>query len=128
MAQRPFKVYEGGKAATKKTATRKKKRTRNEAIDGNDPRRNVEGRVFEIVSSLAEGEDAHCTRVRVRLLRKGGIGNNLYDFGNTEYLAGMISEMLGPKKWTPYGYGLFPTDCIGFIREVVEPEPVDKKE
>lgn len=70
------------------------------------------GTVVETTSIYGEGSENFAHRHRITLRNKGGIAENMYDYGAREYLAGDISEMIGPKKWTPLRLGIIPTESI----------------
>jgi len=97
-----------------------------------DPNINTIGRVFELTSFDTYSDSYIPHKFRLRTLVKGGIEEQIWDVGNVEYYVGMVSEYAGGKKpWTPYGYGLLPTDRWLSIREINEveeaPKPTDLK-
>lgn len=104
------------KRATKQ-ASKKPARRRSAPLD---PRHDEPDRVFEIIQNINDGE--FLKRVRVRLLRPGGLKRNIVkEFGVNEYLVGMVSEPIGIAKWTPETYGgVLVLDIFGY-REIVEP-------
>lgn len=70
------------------------------------------GTVVETTSIYGEGEGNYAHRHRIVLRQKGGLAENLYDYGAREYLVGDVSEMVGPKKWTPSALGMIPTEFV----------------
>lgn len=102
-----------------KPAVRKAKKRAPRSLD---PRRNVDGRVFELTLSQQEGEHMIARRIRLTLLAKGGLEKNtqkLFPNGDT-YLVGLVSEHEGRGKWTKATFGGVPAiGEIVSIREIV---------
>lgn len=76
------------------------------------------GVVFELQSIYGEGESNFAYRHRVRLRNKGGISENLYDYGANEYLVGDVCESIGVNKWSRPTFGMVPTAHIACIRQI----------
>lgn len=83
------------------------------------------GVVFELQSIYGEGEGNFAYRHRVVLPRKGGIAENLYDYGANEYLVGLVSECVGVNKWSKFSFGMLPTAHVVCIRQVVDAKPFE---
>lgn len=116
-----------------KTAPRRKKRAKPTL----DPRANIEGRTFEIITESGEGEYSIAHRFRLRLLKKGGLSKNTGALfpGGDQYLCGMLQELISAKKWSAPGYGGVICCEIVSIREIIPdpeeaaaPTPMKKKE
>lgn len=111
----------GVKTSAKTQPRRRKKRAKRSL----DPRRSVEGRVFEIILEQSEGSDGFAHRFRVRLLAKGGLEENVRRFAGNDCLVGMAREQVGVNKWSDEGYAVIPIGDTVSIREIVErPKPL----
>lgn len=104
-----LRVYQGGKSAPKP------KRRRRKPVPKNPDAHMPAGVVFETVSIYVEGEGNIAHRHRITMLRKGGIAENLYDYGAREYITGNVSEFMGGKKWSKPRFGIVPTEYVTSI-------------
>ena len=110
MAAPKLRVLRGGKLTPVKSKRRRKK-----PVPKNPDAHMPAGVVFETISIYGEGESNIAHRHRVTLRKKGGIGENLYDYGAREYLVGDVSEYLGGKKWSKARFGMVPTEYVTSI-------------
>lgn len=107
------------RAAPKRAARRRKKKPAPKNLD----HAFIAGTLLEVQSIYGEGEANFAYRHRVRLRNKGGIAENLYDYGAHEYLCGDVQECIGVNKWSKPTFGMIPTAHLVCIREIVEDEP-----
>lgn len=82
------------------------------------------GVTFEVQSIYGEGSDNFAYRHRVRLHNKGGLAENMYDYGAHEYLVGDVSESIGVNKWSKPKFGILPTAHMVAIVLVEEAKPI----
>lgn len=102
----------------------KRAQRRPEAIDA---RAGVTGRLFEITLHAVEGDAGFARRVRLRLLRPGGLVGSVEKIGPDQFVVGMLAVELGHRAWSDESYGGVPRAEIGMFREIVErvkPQPV----
>lgn len=109
------------RATTKKPTTRKRKRAK--PAPKNIDHEFLAGVVFETMSIYGEGAENFAYRHRIRLRNKGGLAENMYDYGAHEYLVGDVSESIGVNKWSKPKFGLIPTTHIAAIVLVDDAKP-----
>jgi hypothetical protein len=112
-----------GSKRVQKPAKLARKRRRKPVPKSLDPRRDMDNRTFEFTLTQTEGAEQFARRVRITMLAKGGLVNNIRKMHATgdEYIVGMVSEEIGHNKWSPATYGGIPTiGMIAMVREVVE--------
>lgn len=113
-----LRAIRGGKAQKPTQTRRKRKKPAPKNLDHAMPA----GVTFETTSIYGEGAENFAYRHRVRLRNKGGIAENLYDYGAQEYLVGDVSECIGVNKWSKPRFGMVPTTHIAAIILVDEGE------
>ena len=107
----------------------RKKRKPPQTTSLKDPRLAISDRTFEIVRCypLGGGDSIIERRIRLRVVGKGGIEDEIYEVGGRNQYVGMVSEQLagtkGRDNWSPYTWGHVPLDGTDWVREIFNDDP-----
>lgn len=107
------------KDARRSSKTAPRRRNRRKPAPKNIDHALLAGVVFEVQSIYGEGESNFAYRHRIRLRNKGGVAENLYDYGALEYLVGDVSECAGVNKWSKATFGMIPTAHVVCVRQII---------
>lgn len=97
-----------------------------------DPRLATADRTFEIVRCypLGGGDSIIERRIRLRIVGKGGLEDEIYEVGGQQAYVGMVSEQLagtkGRDNWSPYTWGHVPVQGVDWAREIINDDPLLK--
>lgn len=124
-------IFKPSAAFKKKAGEAKPRRKRKppETTKSKDPRIATADRTFEIVRCypLGGGDSIIERRIRLRIIGKGGLEDEIYEVGGQQAYVGMVSEQLASNKgrdnWSPYTWGHVPVQGVDWAREIINDEP-----
>jgi len=127
-------IFKPSAAFMKKAGQAKPRRKRKPPITSKskDPRIAIADRTFEITRCypLGGGDSIIERRIRIRVVGKGGLEDEIYEVGGRQQYVGLISEHISTAKgrdnWSPYTWGHVPVDGTDWAREIVSEEPTLK--
>lgn len=116
---RPSRKFAG------EVSRKRRPRKKPSVASSKDPRIKIAGRTFEITRVYVTSDTIIERRIRVRIVGKGGLEDEVFNAGGRNCYVGLVSEQLeGRDKWSPYTWGHVPVEGTDWVREIVNEAPI----